>query len=78
MTDVTCTFAPDSPGSTELNYREIVRLWRNTQLLVFADLDGKVTSVRVMSFSERAQWEDVKHKTIFDCVFTLFDPRPFY
>ena len=77
-TDVTCTFAPDSPGSTELNYREIVRLWRNKQPVLFTDLDGKVTSVRVMSFSDRAQWDDVKHKTIFDVVFSVYDPNPIY
>ena len=77
-TEVTCTFAPDSPGSTELNYREVVRLWRNKQLLRFVDLDGVVTNVRVMSLSDRAQWEDVRHKTIFDCVISLYDPRPFY
>lgn len=77
-TEVTCTFAPDSPGSTELNYREIVRLMRRKQPFSFTDLDGKVTSVRVMSLSDRAQWEDVKHKTIFDVVLSLYDPQPIY
>ena len=77
-TEITCTFAPDSPGSTELNYREIVRLMRNKQLLRFTDLDGVTTNVRVKSFSDRAQWEEVKHKTIFDVTFSVYDPRPFY
>ena len=36
------------------------------------------TDVRMMSFSDRAQWEDVKHKTIFDVTFSIYDPRPFY
>ncbi len=46
------------------------------QLHTSIDLDGVTTNVRVMSFSDRAQWEDVKHKTIFDCTFSLYDSRP--
>lgn len=43
-------------------------------MLIFTDPDGAATAVQALSLGETRQWEDVKHKTIFDVEVVLIDP----
>ena len=70
------------PGVLGLLPPDPEQLLRGRQDSAGAGLPLPLAHLRIgmsaVTFQDRAQWEDVKHKTIFDAAFGVCDPRPFY